>query len=130
MQPAAIAGDEREVTAVDSGRIVDEARAAEARTGAVMVVVGLIVHLGREEAAAHRPSPRAWLVARRHTVRIPVEDAEVSGLAAHQVTPEGFGADLDLVVTLGGDGSILRAVELLGPPRSRSSVSTTASWGT
>ncbi|MEZ5168171.1 MAG: NAD(+)/NADH kinase [Acidimicrobiales bacterium] len=44
----------------------------------------------------------------------PREDAAVSGLEAHAVDPEGFAGDLDLVVTLGGDGSILRAVELVG----------------
>lgn len=79
-----------------------------------MAEVGLIVHLGREEAAAHARDLAAWLVESGHHVRMPDEDAEVSGLEIHGVGAEDFGPDLDLVVTLGGDGSILRAVELLG----------------
>ena len=46
-------------------------------------------------------------------MRVPIEDAEVSGLQEHQVEVAEFAPGLDLVVTLGGDGSILRAVELL-----------------
>lgn len=79
-----------------------------------MADVGLIVHLGREEAASHARDLASWLVDAGHSVRVPAEDAEVSGLQAHGVDMEGFGPGLDLVVTLGGDGSILRAVELLG----------------
>lgn len=78
-----------------------------------MADIGLIVHLGREEAAAHARDLAAWLVGEGHRVRVPPEDAEVSGLGAHRVDADGFGTGLDLVVTLGGDGSILRAVELL-----------------
>jgi len=78
-----------------------------------MAQVGLIVHLGRDEAADHARALAGWLVEEGHHVRIPVEDAEVSGLQAHQVDATAFGPGLDLVVTLGGDGSILRAVELL-----------------
>jgi len=79
-----------------------------------MAEVGLIVHLGREEAAAHARDLASWLVAEGHRVRVPDEDAEVSGLQEHRVEVDAFGPGLDLVVTLGGDGSILRAVELLG----------------
>lgn len=79
-----------------------------------MANVGLIVHLGRDEASAHARDLAAWLTSEGHTVRVPREDAEVSGLAEHRVEPAAFASGLDLVVTLGGDGSILRAVELLG----------------
>ena len=78
-----------------------------------MAAVGLIVHLGREEAAAHARDLAAWLVEEGHDVRVPDEDAAVSNLQDHRVDVADFGAGLDLVVTLGGDGSILRAVELL-----------------
>lgn len=78
-----------------------------------MADVGLIVHLGRDEAAANARDLASWLVAEGHRVRMPAEDAAVSELAAHGVAPGEFGHGLDLVVTLGGDGSILRAVELL-----------------
>lgn len=79
-----------------------------------MAEVGLIVHLGREEAAAHARDLAGWLIAAGHRVKMPAEDAEVSRLGTHAVAVDGFADDLDLVVTLGGDGSILRAVELLG----------------
>ena len=79
-----------------------------------MAVVGLIVHLGRSEAAAHARDLAAWLAAEGHGVRVPPDDAVVSGLEAHRVDVDAFAGGLDLVVTLGGDGSILRAVELLG----------------
>jgi len=79
-----------------------------------MADVGLIVHLGRDEAAAHARDLASWLSTEGHRVRVPDEDAEVSGLQDHRVAVEAFGPGLDLVVTLGGDGSILRAVELLG----------------
>ena len=76
--------------------------------------IGLIVHLGRDEASAHARDLAEWLVAEGHDVRVPTDDAKVSGLEAHEVDSGSFAAGLDLVVTLGGDGSILRAVELLG----------------
>ncbi|MDW3218775.1 MAG: NAD(+)/NADH kinase [Acidimicrobiales bacterium] len=79
-----------------------------------MADIGLIVHLGRDEAAAHARDLAAWLTAQGHAVRIPPDDAAVSGLEALSVPATAFAAGLDLVVTLGGDGSILRAVELLG----------------
>lgn len=79
-----------------------------------MADIGLIVHLGRDKAAAHARDLAEWLVAEGHTVRVPPDDAEVSGLEAHAVPADGYAAGLDLVVTLGGDGSMLRAVELLG----------------
>lgn len=79
-----------------------------------MADIGLIVHLGRDKAAAHARDLADWLTAEGHTIRMPPEDAEVSGLDGHAVPAESFASGLDLVVTLGGDGSILRAVELLG----------------
>ena len=79
-----------------------------------MANIGLVVHLGRDEAAAHARDLAAWLTAQGHTVRVPPDDADVSDLGEYRVDPESYADDLDLVVTLGGDGSILRAVELLG----------------
>ena len=71
-----------------------------------MAVVGLIVHLGRSEAAAHARDLAAWLVAEGHGVRVPPDDAAVSGLGAHRVDVDAFAGGLDLVVTLGGDGNV------------------------
>jgi len=79
-----------------------------------MSTVALIVHLGRESAAAHARDLTAWLVADGHEVRVPEDDAEMTGLGEHCVADASLADGLDLIVTLGGDGSILRAVELTG----------------
>ncbi|MEM7142026.1 MAG: NAD(+)/NADH kinase [Actinomycetota bacterium] len=79
-----------------------------------MARIGLIVHLGRDKASAHARDLAEWLTSEGHEVRVPPEDADVSGLDGHAVDVDRFADGLDLCVTLGGDGSILRAVELLG----------------
>jgi len=45
-----------------------------------MAVVALIVHLGRESAAAHARELASWLVEQGHEVRVPDDDAELTGL--------------------------------------------------
>lgn len=79
-----------------------------------MSVVGLIVHLGRQEAAVQAGALAKWLAAQGHEVRLPQVEASVLEAEAGTVSKGQFGEGLDLVVTFGGDGSILRAVELLG----------------
>lgn len=76
-----------------------------------MSVVGLIVHLGREQAAVHARALAQWLISEGHEVRVPPDDAGAPDPGV--VAAADFCSGLDLVVTLGGDGSILRAVELL-----------------
>jgi len=46
-------------------------------------------------------------------VRLPQADAATIGLLEHGCRPEDFPSGLDVVVTLGGDGTILRAVGLV-----------------
>lgn len=79
----------------------------------MMGAVGLIVHLGRESACAHAKDLAGWLAAEGHVVKVPPDDAAAAGLDRYRVEVAEFAEELDLVVTLGGDGSILRAVELL-----------------
>ncbi len=79
-----------------------------------MAAVALIVHLGRESAAAHARELTDWLEAEGHEVRVPAGDGDLTGLGDHCVDDAGLVDGLDLIVTLGGDGSILRAVELAG----------------
>ncbi len=79
-----------------------------------MATIGLIVHLGRDSASTQAHELASWLVTEGHDVRVPPDDAAAADLADHTVPVDGFASDLDLVVTLGGDGSILRAVELVG----------------
>ncbi len=77
-----------------------------------MSAVGLIVHLGRDQAAVHARALAQWLISEGHEVSVPLDAAELA-LDPGVVAVSEFGERLDLVVTLGGDGSILRAVELL-----------------
>ena len=78
-----------------------------------MATVGLIVHEHRPEAAQLAREAARWLVDRHHAVRLPAADAAAVGLPDHGCPPEELAAGLDLAVTLGGDGTILRAVNLV-----------------
>jgi NAD+ kinase len=78
-----------------------------------MATVGLIVHEHRPEAAQLAREAARWLTLGRHRVRLPKDDAETVSLPEFGCSPEEFGAGLDLAVTLGGDGTILRAVNLV-----------------
>ena len=79
-----------------------------------MASVGLVVHEHRREALELAREAAAWLGDRGHTVRLPKADAEHVGLAEHGCQAEELAQGLDLAVTLGGDGTILRAVNLVG----------------
>jgi NAD+ kinase len=78
-----------------------------------VATVGLVVHEHRPEAAELAREAARWLVDRRHAVRLPKDDAENVGLSEFGCPPDELGAGLDLAVTLGGDGTILRAVSLV-----------------
>ena len=78
-----------------------------------MATVGLVVHEQRPEAAELAREAARWLVARGHGVRLPKEDAENVGLPDLGWPAEELGPGLDFTVTLGGDGTILRAVSLV-----------------
>jgi NAD+ kinase len=69
-----------------------------------MSVVGLIFHDGREDTCAFARELGEWLRAAGHEVRTAGGDEHVDA---------GFGDGLDLAVSLGGDGNILRAVALV-----------------
>ena len=76
-----------------------------------MTTVVLVPH--RERAAELAAEAVAWLTERDHKVRIPQPDAEAVGLADFGHADEGIGAGADLCVSLGGDGTMLRAVNLV-----------------
>ena len=78
-----------------------------------MAVVALIVHHDRPSAAQLAADCAAWLVAHGHEVRIPAEDAAVVGLDQHAVDHDRLVAGAELAVSLGGDGTMLRTVELV-----------------
>jgi NAD+ kinase len=78
-----------------------------------MATVALVVHEHRAEAAELARQAAQWLRDRHHDVRLPKSDAETVGLPEYGCAPEELADALDLAVTLGGDGTILRAVSLV-----------------
>jgi NAD+ kinase len=77
--------------------------------------VGLVPH--RERTLAHELAQRtaAWLVEHDVEVRVPAELAHDSGLDDYATEPERFAPGLDLAIALGGDGTMLYAVQLVYP---------------
>jgi NAD+ kinase len=71
----------------------------------------LVVHPERPVAQQLARAMYQWLGERGHGVRLPAADAVACAIDA--VADDEFIAVADLVVTIGGDGTILRAVELL-----------------
>src|SRR5262245_10949162 len=78
-----------------------------------MSVVGLVVHEQKPEATTLAAETVAWLTDLGHRVRLPFADAARLGLAELGVPNDRFAKELDAVVSLGGDGTILRSVGLL-----------------
>jgi len=78
-----------------------------------MVTAGFVLHTARDQAAAITADLAAWLLERGHDVRLTGADAERVGLDAHAVDDERFCDGLDVAISLGGDGTMLRTVELV-----------------
>lgn len=78
-----------------------------------MPVVGLVLHQERPLARSLAHEVTAWLAAQGHEVRFTSDDAELVG-APSGLDPAEFGRDLDLAVSLGGDGTMLRTVRMAG----------------
>lgn len=78
-----------------------------------MVTAGFVLHSEREQAAAITLDLAQWLLERGHDVRLPADEAERLGLGAHAVPEERFADGLDVAISLGGDGTMLRTVELV-----------------
>jgi len=75
-------------------------------------VVGLVCH--RERPAAHKLAARAASFFAEHglEVRVPAIDAAAIGL--EELAVDDFLTDLDLAVSIGGDGTMLHTVDLVG----------------
>lgn len=73
--------------------------------------VGLLPH--RERRVAHELAQRAaaWLRDHGATVSLAKSDAQLVGLDDLGVDPESFIRGLDVLVSLGGDGTMLRAID-------------------
>ena len=78
-----------------------------------MATVGIVLHHERAQAADLAATTAARLIADGHQVRLPEVDAEIAGLADHGVPEEALAAGLDVAVSLGGDGTMLRTVDLV-----------------
>jgi NAD+ kinase len=78
-----------------------------------VAAVGFVLHHERAQAAELAHATALWLAEAGHTVRVPADDASFSGLEAHACDEAQFGAGLDLAVSLGGDGTMLRTIHLV-----------------
>jgi NAD+ kinase len=78
-----------------------------------MAVIGMVLHHERPQAAELARDAAAWLVERGHEVRLPLRDAGIAGLASYGVPEQTFARGLGLAVSIGGDGTMLRTVDLV-----------------
>jgi NAD+ kinase len=78
-----------------------------------MATVVLVAHPRRPHAAEYAHKVAAWLAERGHNAVVPDADAAVLSLAELGATGEGLADPADLVVALGGDGTVLRAVRMI-----------------
>lgn len=78
-----------------------------------MAAFGIIVHSDRRVAAELARDAARWLGDRGHEVRVPHADAKVTELADLGCADEVFARGLDVAVSIGGDGTMLRTVDLV-----------------
>jgi NAD+ kinase len=74
--------------------------------------VGLVPHPLRDTATQLAAKAAARLEGNGIEVRVPGADADAAGLGRYAVPNDEFPSGLDVVVSLGGDGTMLRAVDL------------------
>jgi NAD+ kinase len=75
--------------------------------------VGLVLHHERRSAVTAARKAVTWLHKRGHEVRLLSEDRRATGLDAPGTSRDRFARGLDLVVSLGGDGTMLRTVSIV-----------------
>jgi NAD+ kinase len=80
-----------------------------------MSCVAVLVHPSRSEASAIARSVVHHLQAEGHEVRLPIKDAANIGRPELGVADVDMAMGTDLAVSIGGDGTMLRTVELVGP---------------
>ena len=78
-----------------------------------MAVVGILLHHERDQAAELARDAASWLTERGHEVRMPLRDAGIAGLPDLGVAEDVFARGVDLALSLGGDGTMLRTVDLV-----------------
>jgi NAD+ kinase len=77
--------------------------------------VGLVPHRERPLAHTLARDAAAWLRAHEVEVRIPRPEAEAAGLDEYAVDEDRLVDGLDLVISLGGDGTMLHTFQLVYP---------------
>jgi len=78
-----------------------------------MARIGMVVHRDRGDAQVLAKRAIAWLAERGHEVRVPADDAAVAGLDEWACPDDRLCDSLELAVSLGGDGTMLRTVDLV-----------------
>jgi NAD+ kinase len=78
-----------------------------------VAAVGFVLHHERELAVDLVAEAVRWLEAGGHQVRLPELDAAIAGLVDRGFPDEELVAGLDVAVSLGGDGTMLRTVDLV-----------------
>ena len=78
-----------------------------------MAVVALCLHPERDRVVDVALQAAGWLLDRGHEVRLSEEDAATSGMPELGVPSRAFLDGLDVAVSLGGDGTMLRTVDLV-----------------
>jgi len=78
-----------------------------------MATVALVLHHGHKEAAGLAREAVDWLVARGHQVRLPPADAAIAELDELAVAETSLVDGLDVAISLGGDGTMLRTVDVV-----------------
>jgi NAD+ kinase len=78
-----------------------------------VAAVGLTFHTLRAQAIELARTTGEWLTERGHGVRLSDEDAKAAGLTQWAVPADQFATGLDLAVSLGGDGTMLRTVDMV-----------------
>lgn len=79
-----------------------------------MGAVAIVPHTQRAEATALARKAIAWLEERQHVARVPAADAEPAGLAEWSWPDDDVVSGIDLAVAIGGDGTMLRTVDMVG----------------
>jgi NAD+ kinase len=79
----------------------------------MMATIGMIPHPSRDEAVTLATITATWLIGEGHEA--PVICGDITEGAAISESLRQQAKDLDLAVSLGGDGTMLRAVDLVSP---------------
>lgn len=80
-----------------------------------MASIGVLVHHDRKAAWDVATELVSWLDERGHDIRLPERDATLVGLERFGQPDDEVAVGAELVVGVGGDGTILRAVDLAAP---------------